>query len=426
MALKKISSEGNKIKLEVEIDLEGSMLEMEKHILTVCNEIGQVATVKAAERFDTDGSPIVVAGITLTTKGKTPKTYQTPFGPNEILRHTYQTSKGGKVYCPLEEGSRMIHSATPRYAQMLTNKYACMSASDTVSDLNDNHGRKTTKCYLQKVADVVGSIAQAKEETWQYHVPQMEEEVATVSISMDGTTVLMQEEGYREAMAGAISLYNEDGERMYSIYFGAAPEYGKATFKERMKREIAHIKSLYPKACYVGVADGAKDNWTFLEKHTDTQILDFYHATEYLAGASEAAFPGKREKEKRKKWLKDKCSKLKHDENAAKDILNEMTEILCEKKFTKSIQEKLESAITYFSNNLPKMDYSKHINQNLPIGSGVTEAACKTLIKQRFCCSGMRWKDDGVRVVLSLRSLVRTKGRWEQFWGKIDQYGVNY
>ena len=254
----------------------------------------------------------------------------------------------------------------------------------------------------------------------------MEEEVATVSISMDGTTVLMQEEGYREAMAGAISLYNEDGERMYSIYFGAAPEYGKATFKERMKREIAHIKSLYPKACYVGVADGAKDNWTFLEKHTDTQILDFYHATEYLAGASEAAFPGKREKEKRKKWLKDKCSKLKHDENAAKDILNEMTEILCEKKFTKSIQEKLESAITYFSNNLPKMDYSKHINQNLPIGSGVTEAACKTFIKQRFCCSGMRWKDDGVRVVLSLRSLVRTKGRWEQFWGKIDQYGVNY
>ena len=103
-----------------------------------------------------------------------------------------------------------------------------------------------------------------------------------------------------------------------------------------------------------------------------------------------------------------------------------MTEILCEKKFTKSIQEKLESAITYFSNNLPKMDYSKHINQNLSIGSGVTEAACKTLIKQRFCCSGMRWKDDGVRVVLSLRSLVRTKGRWEQFWGKIDQYGVNY
>ena len=36
------------------------------------------------------------------------------------------------------------------------------------------------------------------------------------------------------------------------------------------------------------------------------------------------------------------------------------------------------------------MDYSLHIDEKLPIGSGVTEAACKTLVK--LCGSGMRWK----------------------------------
>ena len=61
--------------------------------------------------------------------------------------------------------------------------------------------------------------------------------------------------------------------------------------------------------------------------------------------------------------------------------------------------------------------------KNIPIGPGVTEAACKTLIKQRLCNSGMRWKEKGAAAVISLRSMTQTDCRWDQFWGKIDQYG---
>jgi hypothetical protein len=60
----------------------------------------------------------------------------------------------------------------------------------------------------------------------------------------------------------------------------------------------------------------------------------------------------------------------------------------------------------------------------LPIGSGGTEAACKTLVKQRLCGSGMRWKSQGAKVVLSLRALVQTTNRWQQFWDKINQFGA--
>jgi len=55
---------------------------------------------------------------------------------------------------------------------------------------------------------------------------------------------------------------------------------------------------------------------------------------------------------------------------------------------------------------------------------GVTEAACKTLVKQRLCASGMRWKRKGAGIVLSLRALTHTVGRWTQFWQKIDQFGA--
>jgi len=68
------------------------------------------------------------------------------------------------------------------------------------------------------------------------------------------------------------------------------------------------------------------------------------------------------------------------------------------------------------------MNYAFYRNQHYPIGSGVTEAACKTVIKQRLCCSGMRWKEAGAAVV-SLRTLVLTSTRWNQFWNKLNQYG---
>ena len=83
------------------------------------------------------------------------------------------------------------------------------------------------------------------------------------------------------------------------------------------------------------------------------------------------------------------------------------------------------SAIRYFEDHLPLMKYSEHVQGNLPMGSGVTEAACKTLVKQWLCGSGMRWKDTGIKVVLSLRALAQTPGRWSQFWGKVEQYGVD-
>ena len=62
--------------------------------------------------------------------------------------------------------------------------------------------------------------------------------------------------------------------------------------------------------------------------------------------------------------------------------------------------------------------------EGLPIGSGVTEAAYKTLVKQRLCDSGMRWKTKGAGIDLSLRALTQTAGRWAQFWQKIDHFGA--
>lgn len=221
-------------------------------------------------------------------------------------------------------------------------------------------------------------------------------------------------------MVGTISLYDALGERQHTIYIGATPEYGKANFMERLEREIQRTKARYPQATYIGIADGAASNWQFLENHTQEQILDFYHASGYLGAVAVALYP--KDSAEQKQWLTQSCHQLKHEISAATQLYERMSKLSSSVKHAKAIQENLDAAVTYFRNHLHQMNYADYRDKHYPIGSGVTEAACKTVIKQRLCCSGMRWKEAGAAVILSLRTLVLTPQRWSQFWDKLNQY----
>ena len=408
--------------IEVTIPFERSMLEGEGCIEQAMNEAGTLATGELLKRFDTDGSAIQMGSTKLTSKGLVEKSYQTPYGETRVERHVYQSPKGGATFCPLESDARIIQGATPKLAKVLSHKYSKLSVDEVKTDLQSNHGRALSRGYIQKVSETVGALAQAKEERWHYSTPLVDAPVATVSIGLDGTTIFLREQGYRIAMVGTLALYDEAGERLHTTYIGASPEYGKGRFLARMTQEIAHIKQLYPDALYIGLADGATDNWSFLNQHTSIQVTDFWHATEYLAQAAEAIFPLKRDSTRKKQWLDERCHKLKHLKGAAGRILNELKDQLAN-VLSKNHREKLQKAISYFTHQKPRMRYYALVKQALPIGSGVTEAACKTIVKQRLCQSGMKWYEKGASIILSLRTLERSN-RWEQFWRKINQYGT--
>jgi hypothetical protein len=64
--------------LQVEIPYNGSMLDFEETLQQRLNEAGVVATAEGLQQFDTDGAPITVGAVKLTTKGRVEKDYQTP------------------------------------------------------------------------------------------------------------------------------------------------------------------------------------------------------------------------------------------------------------------------------------------------------------------------------------------------------------
>jgi hypothetical protein len=78
-------------------------------------------------------------------------------------------------------------------------------------------------------------------------------------------------------------------------------------------------------------------------------------------------------------------------------------------------RDTISCQITYFEKRKEKMRYKRLLDQNLPVGSGVVEAACKTLATQRMKRSGMSWRADGGQAILTFRSLIQSS-RWSRGW----------
>jgi hypothetical protein len=82
---------------------------------------------------------------------------------------------------------------------------------------------------------------------------------------------------------------------------------------------------------------------------------------------------------------------------------------------TSARRKRIRAALTYFRNQRGRRQYAAYHRQSLPIGSGVVEAACKTLVTQRLKGSGMAWTIPGGQAILTLRSLLQSD-RWPLAW----------
>lgn len=315
----------------------------------------------------------------------------------------------------------MLGDNTLRLDKMLSWKYAHMTGGDVVKDMKMNHLVDFSKSFVQQSVQRVGELFAEREHSSSYKLPENLGVVHHIGISRDGAQMPVCPSGWREAMCGSISFYDVEGQRLHTIYKACSPEYGTETFQSLMDSEVAAVKKMYPTCDYIGIADGAKANWKHLENYADIQILDFFHASEYVNDAAKTLYPS--DKTAQEVWAKKTCHTLKHSPNGAAKILKEL------KSFTKPPARKakmqlltqtqkdaLQVIITYFSNHLVQMDYATFLQKGYPIGSGIIESACKRLVKQRFSGSGMKWNIATANGLLLLRGLVLTEGRWEQAW----------
>ena len=384
---------------------------------------GRALTWQLLESHEVNEGQLERKGRSWYRKAPSQGHYQTLYGPVTVRPHTYQRSDGGQTFCPLEEACQMgFGTSTPLLAKVLAVKLSALTPREVRPDLETAHRLSLSASFIEQTARRVGEIVVTKARCWRLESPEPGRRVATIATVVDGRTMPLGGCDHKEAMCRTIALSDNAGERLSTEYLGAMPEAGKESFRRLLTSRVAAIKAEHPRALHVCLADGAAWNWQLLESPYPGAIwiLDFYHAAQHLGQAAEAIF-GTPPTAAKSAWYEDLYLTLRDQPDGVAQLIRRLIYTRNRERLSKAAARALETEINSFRNHAEKMQYADHVTAGLPIGSSVTEAGCKELIKARFSRSGMRWKRDTGATILHLRA-VRLSDQSESFWQKVIRY----
>ena len=89
-------------------------------------------------------------------------------------------------------------------------------------------------------------------------------------------------------------------------------------------------------------------------------------------------------------------------------VIGGLRQILTKRRLRKSVRETLAKVITFFHNHRRWMQYDVYLAVGLPVGTGVVESACGSVVKHRMEGEGKRWSLEGAEAILTLRSLKKS------------------
>ena len=407
--------------------------------------------LKAAElaRYDVDAEVIVVDGLEYRkVLDKEPKTYRSSSGPITVGRNLFKPKGGGKCICPLELRAGIVGGwCTPLLARQVGFLMGHMTSKATTEVFGEFGIDGPSQSSCDRLPKILSTEWGKHRESWEEELRSGETvagEATLAVVSLDGVMVPDKEgqrkakeeraeakkkgsdkkptgpAGYREVGCGTVSLYapgEKSPQRLDTIRYGRAPEKKKATLTGQLSAELDAILGARPDLKLVALADGAEENWRYFEGprwDKATKIVDSGHASEHLRNAMSAFYGkdsvrGRAEYELLRVILKDATGGVDEVIASLRGLERKLP-----KKASKTRREELRKERKYFTNQRERMDYARYQELGLPIGSGVVEAACKTLAAQRLKLSGMSW-GDGKQGILTIRSLQQSD-RWGRAW----------
>ena len=388
----------------------------------ICGLARSVLT-DAFEMLDDHGPSLEMDATTYRKAEVTPGRAMTTFGPVNFDRSRYRPSCGGAALVPAESMLGLTAGGlTPAAAGLSMCLMSALTARESEDVWARLCGEGPSVASLIRLSGEAGNcmddccdelLAELRNQE------ELPEAAVSVLVSLDGVMVHMNAEtvqekatnaGWREASCGVVALVDDKGNMLESRYFGRFPEACKKSLKSQLKAEVSHWIARKPDLKLAAVADGTKDNWTFLESlQPDVILVDFWHAAQHLSAAADAAF-GKGTAAA-KTWFEKWRHVLRHDPKGASKVIDALRYLV--RKVTKA--DGIRAELGYFRNNRSRMNYAQAASVGFAIGSGAVEAANKVLVTSRMKRSGQRWGRDGGQGVLSFRALLKS-GRFDGAW----------
>jgi hypothetical protein len=188
---------------------------------------------------------------------------------------------------------------------------------------------------------------------------------------------------------------------------------GQAVLAEPLRRQAAQV-GMDQAQRWIALSDAGSglEDWLRCNfGRVEAVILDFYHVSEHLGELAKAWHGAGSEaaEETHRAW----AHRLKHEGGRA--VLEELVGLALPRRA--GLRQVWKDTITYFENQVHRMDYPSYLAKGWQIGSGPVESACKTVVGLRLKGAGMRWGEPGSDAVCHLRALfLGEKGQWDAFW----------
>jgi Uncharacterised protein family (UPF0236) len=235
--------------------------------------------------------------------------------------------------------------------------------------------------------------------------------VARLYISMDGVLAHLHESGWSEIKVGCCyqTRSRVDRRRPERLAIRAhSTSYVTAlaeahSFGEQMWREAVRRGALVADEVVV-LGDGAHWIWNLAQTYFPgaTQILDWYHASQYLWEPATAIW-GESSSE-RLAWVQAQLDELWE---------GKVEQVLAALEVERAAGEAVTAALSYYTTHRSRMDYAAYRSRGLQIGSGSVESACKQLVSARLKQAGMIWDAAGAQAVATVRAWLKSE-RWEE------------
>lgn len=416
---------------EFEKELHARMMEAERDIV-------------AAEmaRLDVDADAVVIDGRVHRRVLRQSQTYMTSAGEVVVERTLYKDRKDedGRCVSPMELALGIVSDFwTPRAAQQAL-WVATQMTPKKGTELFERVGNMApSKSSLDRLPKIIAEQWEGDREAFETALReglQIPEGTVSIAVSLDGVLAPIDgansptevraraaEEGrlskgpagYREASCATVSFCDDKGDLLGAIRMARTPEAKKKTLKEMLAAEVAAVLRREPALKLVKVADGAADNWQFLSSDAlpdGEEVVDFFHASEHLHAAIAAAYgDGTHETQFRYATLRDA---LRDEEDGVEKVIRALKHLTSKHARKATIAREL----AYFRKHKKRMRYYELQSKGFMIGSGIVEAACKTLVTQRLKQSGMRWSAGGAQAILTPRGWDQSE-RFDKAWALV-------
>lgn len=358
---------------------------------------------------------------------KTWTTISTLFGKVRVRRFIYQALAAGEPgIFPLELALGLTAGqATPALADVVGRLIADLPQQPTLAVLRERYAVCWSVGTLRKVTGALAeSLAPLRQESQIAYLVELLHKAESsgngrpsLVVGRDGIMIPMRH-AWEEASTASISVYDSSGKRLGTTYLGRMPESGQETMSLQLTQVLTALLTVWdgplPRLHYVTDAGHHPQDYfrTVLSrmKHPLTNYrlkwtwsVDFYHAAERITVLAEALFGVTAAAQA---WAEKQRKILKTKRNGAVRVV-QAARALRRTRGLKRDRRKFDAAIAYLWKYREHMAYARYKRAGLPIGSGVTEAACKTIFTQRLKLSGMRWQIDSGQHVLDLRVILR-------------------